>query len=283
MGCNCNCLRKEPESNNEMVYGVIPGIGISNNDNLNEIININTENDNEEEDNNANEKDKNNDNIITENINDNIKDNAKVNDNENNNLNNSLSLKDEEKNEIYDKLKVSNAQTGLSRNTPRRIISNDSSAVSKIQDLYESIFEYFNEIRIKPDKFKKIAESHGVLDIIQKVIEDSNSCNTLIINNFYNLLLSSYLNNYTNDGEDNNKLLEEIEKEEKIKNFNKKLFVIDGDIDNSNEVVWKLIEKNKSIAMETFFSNAIDCLVISCQMINNQNFKCYFLFLSKKI
>ena len=267
MGCNCNCLRKEPESNNEMLYGEMPSIGINNKDNLNEIININTENDNEEEDNNVNEKDKNN-NIITENINDNIKDNAKVNDNENNNLNNSLSIKDEEKNEIYDKLKVSNAQTGLSRNTPRRIISNDSSAVSKIQDLYESIFEYFNEIRIKPDKFKKIAESHGVL---------------LIINNFYNLLLSSYLNNYTNDGEDNNKLLEEIEKEEKIKNFNKKLFVIDGDIDNSNEVVWKLIEKNKSIAMETFFSNAIDCLVISCQMINNQNFKCYFLFLSKKI
>ena len=90
-------------------------------------------------------------------------------------INNSLSIKDEEKNEIYDKLKVSNAQTGLSRNTPRRIISNDSSAVSKIQDLYESIFDYFNEIRIKPDKFKKIAESHGVLDIIQKVIEDSNS------------------------------------------------------------------------------------------------------------
>ena len=52
-GCNCNCLLKNPESNNEMVNGIIPGLGLkSSGKDDNEIININTENDvyKEEED-----------------------------------------------------------------------------------------------------------------------------------------------------------------------------------------------------------------------------------------
>ena len=52
--------------------------------------------------------------------------------------------------------------------------SNDSSIMSKIQELYESIFDYFNEIRTEPQNFEKISERHGVSDIIQKVINDSN-------------------------------------------------------------------------------------------------------------
>ena len=46
--------------------------------------------------------------------------------------------------------------------------------MSKIQELYESIFDYFNEIRTEPQNFEKISERHGVSDIIQKVINDSN-------------------------------------------------------------------------------------------------------------
>lgn len=285
-GCNCNCLMKDPESNHEMINGAIPGLGVSNRDNMNEIMNIVTENDNEGEDNNIYEKEKNNENKISENINTNLKNNEIVDDNKINNLNNSLSLEEEEynkKKENLDKLKISSNQTRLSRNTPRRMISYDSSEMSQIQNLCESIFDYFNEIRTKPDNFEKIEEENEILEILQKVINGSNPCNTLINNNFYNLLLTSYINDYTNDGEDNNKLLEEIEKEEKLKNYTKKIFVEDGDINNPNGVVWKLIEKNKNIALETFFSNSIDCLVISCQKINKQKFKCFFLFLSKKI
>lgn len=60
------------------------------------------------------------------------------------------------------------------------------------------------------------------------------------------------------------------------------MFAEDGDINEPNEVVWKLIENNKDIAYENFFSNEVECLVISCQMMENQKFKCYFLFLSKR-
>ena len=120
-----------------------------------------------------------------------------------------------------------------------------------------------------------------VWDILQKFTNDSNSCNNLIANSYYNLLLSSCINNNTADGENYEQLMELIEKEEKIKNYNKKLFVIDGDINEPNEVVWKLIENNKDIAEKLFFSNSVECLVISCQICNPGNFKCYFLFLSK--
>ena len=291
MGCDCKCLLKDPESNNEMVNGIIPGLGIksSKQEDLNEIKNINS--DNEDENNQkGNGKNniykKNNDYINTDN-NDNINENKNNEDNKNILEKNSLSI--EEKDEInknddnLEHLKKANAHTELSRNAPRKMISNDSSIMSKIQELYESIFDYFNEIRTEPQNYEKIAEKHGVSDIILKVINDSNSCHNLIINSFYNLLLSSYINNITYDGEDNNKILEEMEKEEKLKNFNKKMFVEDGDVNDPNEVVWKLIENNKDIAYESFFSNEIECLAISCKMLEKQKFKCYFLFLSKRI
>ena len=261
MGCNCNCLLKDQEANNEMVGGIIPGLGIKDDkkDNmLLEIKNIHTENDNREEEDKNNISNDNNNSLIKE-----------------ENKNDDDSKQDIEINKKEEK-KISNYQTGI---TPGD--NSDDSDASTLQELYESIFEYFNDIRTEPEKYEKAAEDHGVLDIIQKLI--NNPHNNLIINSFYNLLLTSYINENTSDGEDNQNLLEEINKEEKIKNFNKSLFVIDGDYNNSNEVVWKLIENNKFNAFETIFSNKIDCLVISCKKTHEKNkFKCYFLFLSKK-
>ena len=292
MGCDCKCLLQNPESDNEMVNGIIPGLGIksSKKEDLNDIININSDN---EEDNNDKHNDKvntnkeNNDNINVEN---NDKDNMnenKINE-ENKNFIEKKSLLIQEKEEINKKddnlehLKIPKINIETSGNAPKKMISNDSSIMSKTQELYESIFDYFNEIRTEPKKFEKIAEKHGVSDILQKVINDSNPCHNLIINNYYNLLLSTYINDITTDGEDNSKIIEGIEKEEKLKNFNKKLFTVDGDVNEPNDVVWNLIENNKDIAYENFFSNFVECLVISCQMMEKQKFKCYFLFLSKK-
>ena len=177
-------------------------------DMLLEIKNINTENDNRDE------EDKNN------NCN-----------NHNNSLNNEDykdedDIKEDIENEKKEEKKISNHRTGI---TPG-YNSDYSSDISTIQELYESIFEYFNEIRTDPEKYERIAEEHGVGDIIQRII--NNPCTNLIMNSFYNLLLSSYINDNTSDGEDNKNLLEEIDKEDKIKNFNKSLFVIEGDKNN---------------------------------------------------
>lgn len=267
-GCNCNCLLKDQEQNNEMVGGIMPGLGIKDSrkeDNmLYEIKNINTENDNRDEE-------------LNNNINNDHNNSLEKIESENESKNEN-EVKQEKESEKKSDKKFSNLQTRI---TPGGN-SMDSSMISKIQELYESIFEYFNDVRTDPETYEKTAEEHGVGDIIQKVINASNPCTNLIINSFYNLLLSSYINDYTADGEDNRKLLDEIEKEEKIKNFNKSLYVVEGDINDSKEVVWKLIEDNKDIAYETFFSNKIDCLVLSCQKSHEKNkFKCYFLFLSK--
>ena len=258
MGCNCNCLLKDQETNNEMVGGIIPGFGIKDSkkdDMLLEIQNINTENDNKDE----------KDNISNDNHKSlNSEDNKDQDD-----------IKEDKKNEKKEEKKITNYQTTAGYN------SDISSDISTIQELYESIFEYFNDIRTNPEKYERIAEDHDVGDIIQRII--NKPCSNLIINSVYNLLLSYYINNITSDGEDNKNLLEEIEKEEQIKNFNKSLFLIEGDKNNSNEVVWKLIENNKDNAYETFFSNKIDFLVISCKKAPEKNkFKCYFLFLSKR-
>ena len=292
MGCDCKCLLKDPESKNEMVNGIIPGLGIksSKKEDLYDIKNINSDNEdenNEMQNGKNNIYKKNNDYINTDNK-DNINENKYKEDNMKILEKNSLSIENQDeinkKDDNLEHLKIANVHTELTQNGPRKMISNDDSSImSKIQELYESIFEYFNEIRTEPQKYEKIAEKHGVSDIILKVINDSNLCHNLIINSFYNLLLSSYINNITNDGEDNNKILEEMEKEEKLKNFNKKMFVEDGDVNDPNEVVWKLIENNKDIAYESFFSNEIECLAISCKMLEKQKFKCYFLFLSKRI
>ena len=292
MGCDCRCLLQNPESDNEMVNGIIPGLGIksSKKEDLNDIININS--DNEEENN-----DKHNDKVNTNKVNNdfiNVENNDKDNMNENKineenkNFIEKKSLLIQEKEEINKKddnlehLKIPKINIETSGNAPKKMISNDSSIMSKTQELYESIFDYFNEIRTEPKKFEKIAEKHGVSDILQKVINDSNPCHNLIINNYYNLLLSTYINDITTDGEDNSKIIEGIEKEEKLKNFNKKLFTVDGDANEPNDVVWNLIENNKDIAYENFFSNSVECLVISCQMMEKEKFKCYFLFLSKR-
>ena len=127
-------------------------------------------------------------------------------------------------------------------------------------------------------------EDHDVGDILQKIINASNSLNNLMINAYFNLLLSSYINDNSDDGENNEILLKSMEKEEKIKNYNKQLFVSEAEIDKPNEPIWSLIENNKDIAYEAFFSNQIEYLVISCLKKDNdsQTFKCYFLLLTKR-
>lgn len=274
MGCRCNCLAKDQEENHEMIGGIMPGINIIENkkvDLLNEIKNINTEVD-------IYDKEK----IDNSNL-DNIKlsnRNEKINEDEDEDQD---ELNQDKINENRDKLKSTNYRALSSHNSFQKKESYESdSDMSKIQELYESIFEYINDIRTDPETYQEDAEEHGVGDIIKLIINASAPCTSLIINSFYNLLLSAYINNNTSDGEDAEKILAEINKEEKVKNFNKKLFIINGDINNSNEVVWKLIQDNKDIAYETFFSNNVDCLAISCQKTQEKNkFKCYFLILSK--
>ena len=238
-GCNCNCLLKNQEADNEMLNGSLPGIHkrVKKKDDKDEIKNINTEFD----DNNNEEKDKD-----------------------------------------LDKLEINN-KNGVSRN-PQKILQYNSSVLSMIQDLCDSIFDYFNEIRTNPEDFEEIADEYDVGDIIQRIINASKQCKNLIANSTFNLLLSSYINDNVDDEEGHKKLIEALDKEEKIQNYSKDLLVFEGEINNQKEAIWTLIENNKDIAYETFFTNDIEFIVISCDVKDEyKKFKCYLLILSKKI
>lgn len=271
MGSYCTCFNTNQEQNNEMVEGIIPQTILEKNsvENIEDARLKNNNNDNEEND-------------KEENISDNNKNKPLLLNEKNQEL--IIQMEDEKKEEDLNSVKIDNNKT---RNTLKRAVSqysHNSSNISKIQDLNDTIFDYFNEIRTNPEDFDKLSESHGVKDIIQKFINSNTTCDNLIMNSFYNLILASYINDITCDGEDNhNMLLEQIEKEEKIKNYNKKLFVIDGDIKEPNEVIWKLIETNKETALEDFFSKNIEYLIIASKTLKDkEKFKCFLLILSKK-
>jgi hypothetical protein len=164
----------------------------------------------------------------------------------------------------------------------RKIISYDSSLLSKLQEQTESIFEYFEELRTNPGDHQKDAEQHELSELLQKVQDSENPCKTIILNSFLNLLFNSYVNSYNGD-DNNNNLIDALEKDDKLKDYNQQLFSVETDISKPNEVIWKLIEDNKDIAYETFFFNDIEYLLVSCvQIPESKNFRSYFLFLEKK-
>ena len=165
---------------------------------------------------------------------------------------------------------------------PSRKSSYDPSMISQLQEQAESIFEYFEELRTNSEDYEKDAEEHQLSELFQKVQNSENACKALILNSFLNLLFNSYVNTYSGEA-NNDKLIKALEKEEKMKDYNQKLFSVEADINKPNEVIWKLIQDNKDIAYETFFFNDIDYLLVSCvQIPESKNYRSYFLFLKKK-
>ena len=166
--------------------------------------------------------------------------------------------------------------------SPRESISSSSSTILELLDYTESIFDYFVELRTNPEDYEKDAEEHQLSELLQKVQNSENACRTIILNSFLNLLFNSYVATYNGD-DNNDKLIKALEKEEKLKDYNQKLFSVEADISKPNEVIWKLIEDNKDIAYETFFFNDIEYLLVSCvQIPESKNYRSYFLFLEKK-
>ena len=185
--------------------------------------------------------------------------------------------------EDVNKLRNENLNLGKSRNKEfRKIISYDSSLLSKLQEQTESIFEYFEELRTNPEDYEKDAEEHQLSELLQRVQNSENPCKTIILNSFLNLLFNSYVANYSGD-DNNDNLIQALENEEKLKDYDQKLFSVEADINKPNEVIWKLMEDNKDIAYETFFFNDIEYLLVSCiQIPESKNYRSYFLFLKKK-
>jgi hypothetical protein len=201
------------------------------------------------------------------------------------NLNTEFDDKSNKSNEEEDlnNFKNKNLIPNQSRNKKiRTIISYDSSLLSQLQEQTESIFEYFEELRTNPGDHQKDAEQHELSELLQKVQNSENACKTIILNSFLNLLFNSYVNSYNGD-DNNDNLIDALQKDEKLKDYNQQLFSVESDISKPNEVIWKLIEDNKDIAYETFFFSDFEYVLISCvQIPESKNFRSYFLFLTNK-
>lgn len=158
----------------------------------------------------------------------------------------------------------------------------DSALITQNAKRDEIIFDLFNDIRINPKKFEEDAINFEVQDVLNSYIEEYESINQLIKNPFYNLLLNNSINNCLNsDGIEG--LEESINKEDLIKDFEKKLFIIKARLNNPEEAVWNLIKENKNIAIKEILKKKIQYLIVSSYPIKNSEFfKVFYLFLIEK-
>lgn len=196
--------------------------------------------------------------------------------------------------EILKSLTIGNQNTNIkdtinNKEIPEKNESENESISSNFlsvnQDRNETLFDYFNEIRLNPQTFEKEAESHGLLEFIQNIKESTEAVKALIKNPYYNLALESYImpNKSKGNIDDESELIKEIENDTKLMDFDKELYIVEANSENATEAVWNLLEENKHRNKTHLLTDKIDILVVASMPIRGtQNFKAYFLFLKSK-
>mgnify|MGYP003571492224 FL=1 len=157
--------------------------------------------------------------------------------------------------------------------------SMDSDFVNSEQKKSEEIFNFFNDLRNNPQNYLSEAQKYGVQKIISTAAEKAVEGNiqTIIKNPFYELYFDKCVKASPDSKEE---IIKGLEKEEKLKGYEKKLYMITGDSQKPKECVWNLLkisENNGEILW-----NDIDYLVVTTMFLeDSKNILCYFLFLSK--
>ena len=184
-----------------------------------------------------------------------------------------------EENENENEIKIENENILKNKEENESLSSN---FLSTTQNRNETLFDYFNDVRLFPENYVNEAENHGVLDIIQNAKNKKEKPSYLIKNPFYNIVLGDILTkNHNNINDD--ELKNEIENEKQISSFDKDIYIIEANVDNPNEAIWNLLEENKNKNGGEILSEKIDYLIVSnIPIIGTQNFKACFLFLKKK-
>lgn len=157
--------------------------------------------------------------------------------------------------------------------------SMDSEFVTSEQKISEEMFNYFNDIRLNPQNYLSEGQKNGLQNIISTAAEKAveNTVQNLIRNPFYEMFFDNCVKSSPNSKDD---ILKSFEKEEKLKNHEKELYMILGEGKKPKECVWSLI-KNSENNGEILWKD-IDYLLISIMFLEEtKNFLCYFLFLYK--
>ena len=182
----------------------------------------------------------------------------------------------QEKNNNID-LKMSSSYNFVNKNNKKETI--DSDYINSDQQKSEQIFLFFNNLRNNPLNYLSEAEKYNLSEIISTANEKSkkNNFTNLIKNPFYDLFFDKCVKT-SPESEEN--ILNNIEKENLFKNYEKKLYIIEGNTDNVEECIWQLIKKCYDNGDE-ILTKKIDYLVLTTiSSDDNTKFFGYFLFLS---
>ena len=182
----------------------------------------------------------------------------------------------QEKNNNID-LKMSSSYNFVNKNNKKETI--DSDYINSDQQKSEQIFLFFNNLRNNPLNYLSEAEKYNLSEIISTANEKSkkNNFTNLIKNPFYDLFFDKCVKT-SPESEEN--ILNNIEKENLFKNYEKKLYIIEGNTDNVEECIWQLIKKCYDNGNE-ILTKKIDYLVLTTiTSDDNTKFFGYFLFLS---
>ena len=157
--------------------------------------------------------------------------------------------------------------------------STDRDLLTINQQRADTILEYINKIKLKPQDFFEEAKEHDLFDILNEYNESKKKV-LFVKNRFYNSLLESYVKRTPN-------LDKEIEKgiynEINLSKYDKQFYTVNSTIMDPNESIWILLKQNKEKALNSILITRVSYLVLCVSPIQNTSkIKVYFLFLQMK-
>ena len=157
--------------------------------------------------------------------------------------------------------------------------SMDSEFINSDQKKSEEIFNFFNDLRLNPQNYLSEAKKYGLQKLISSAAEKAVEGNVknLIKNSFYELYFDKCVKA---SPESKEQLLQSLEAEEKLKDFEKKLFMVEGDGQKPGDCVWNLL-KNNEIDEDILWKDVDYLLITVMSLEDKKNIVCYFLFLYK--
>ena len=158
--------------------------------------------------------------------------------------------------------------------------SMDSEFINTEQKITEEIFNLFNDIRNNPQNYLSEAQKYNLQNILSTAVNKSINENVknLIKNPYFDLFFDKCVKESPESKED---ILKNLEKENQLKNYEKKLYIVLGDGDKPGDCVWGLL-KNCEKEGENILDKDMDYLVITIMALDDKkSIFCYFLFLTK--
>ena len=186
---------------------------------------------------------------------------------ENENMNNMNENKKEVKKSLYN----------FSQNYQQD--SMDSDFINSEQKISEEIYDYFNDIRNNPQNYLSEGQKNGLQNVISTAAEKA------VEGNIQNILKNPHLemvfdNCVKTNRDSKEEILKSFEKEEKVKNREKALYMILGNSNKPKDCVWSLLKTCEKENKGEILWKDIEYLLVSTMFLQEtKNILCYFLFI----